>query len=192
MRQWGDPKGRAWTEADRRLAKADIRPEQVQVVWVKLANVQPTGELSDHGKALQHDTTVLLHNAKARFPNLRITYLSGRIYGGWAKTPLNPEPYAYESSIVVRWMIQDQLKGSPELNYDPAKGPVKAPLLLWGPYLWADGTTPRKIDGLVWERDDLVDRDGTHPSESGRQKVAGLLLKFFTEDPVAKTWFVKK
>jgi hypothetical protein len=192
MRQWGDPKGRAWTEADRRLARANIGPEQVQVVWVKLANIQPTGELADHGKPLQHDTTVLLHNAKARFPNLRIAYLSGRIYGGWAKTSLNPEPYAHESNIVVRWMIQDQLKDSPELNYDPAKGSVQAPLLLWGPYLWADGTTPRKIDGLVWERDDLVDRDGVHPSESGRKKVAGLLLKFFTEDPVAKTWFVKK
>jgi len=89
-------------------------------------------------------------------------------------------------------MIQDQMKGSPELNYDPAKGSVKAPLLLWGPYLWADGVTPRKIDGLVWERNDLVDRDGTHPSESGRKKVADLLFKFFTEDPLAKTWFVKK
>ena len=96
------------------------------------------------------------------------------------------------SAFAVRWLIRDQIDGKPVLNPDPGKGEVKAPLLLWGPYLWADGTTPRKIDGLGWERDDLVDRDGTHPSESGRKKVAGLLLKFFTEDPVAKTWFVKK
>jgi lysophospholipase L1-like esterase len=61
---------------------------------------------------------------------------------------------------------------------------------LWGPYLWADGTTPRKSDGLVWERKDLGG-DGTHPSDSGRQKVAELLLKFFTSDAGAKSWFMK-
>jgi hypothetical protein len=68
---------------------------------------------------------------------------------------------------------------------------VKAPLLLWGPYLWADGVTPRKGDGLVWERKDLA-ADGVHPSPSGRQKVADQLLKFFKTDPSARTWFVKK
>jgi hypothetical protein len=190
MAQWVDPRGRAWTEADRRLTSAHVRPEQVQVVWVKLANIRPTGTLQEHGKKLQKDTTALLQNAKQRFPNLRIAYLSGRIYGGWAVTPLNPEPYAHEGNLVVRWMIRDQMSGSPELNHDPAKGPVNAPLLLWGPYLWADGTIARKSDGLVWERQDLA-ADGTHPSQSGRRKVAEMLKKFFEGDPLARTWFVK-
>jgi hypothetical protein len=190
MAQWVDPKGKAWTEADRRLAAAQVSPEQVQVAWVKLANVRPTGALGEHGAKLQKDTTILLQNAKDRFPNLRIAYLSGRIYGGWAVTPLNPEPYAHEGNIVVRWLIQDQMKGNPELNYDPAKGSVKAPLVLWGPYLWADGVTPRKSDGLVWLREDLG-ADGTHPSDSGRRKVAELLSQFFKTDPVAKTWYLK-
>jgi hypothetical protein len=190
MAQWGNPKDKAWLEADRRLTKVGVSPEQVQVVWVKLANVRPTGELSEHGKKLEKDTIVLLQNATERFPNLRIAYLSGRIYGGWANTPLNPEPYAHESNVVVRWLIRDQQKGDPELNYDPAKGTVKAPLVLWGPYLWADGTTPRKTDGLVWERQDLAG-DGTHPSDSGRQKVAEMLLHFFKDDALARTWFVK-
>jgi hypothetical protein len=63
---------------------------------------------------------------------------------------------------------------------------VKAPLLLWGPYLWADGVTPRQ-DGLAWLRTDLGD---VHPSESGKKKVAELLLKFFKNDPYARPWFV--
>ncbi len=63
-------------------------------------------------------------------------------------------------------------------------------LLLWGPYFWADGLTPRQSDGLVWQRSDLGG-DGTHPSDSGRQKVAEQLLKFFKTDDYAKTWFVK-
>ena len=32
--------------------------------------------------------------------------------------------------------------------------------------------------------------DGTHPSDAGRQKVAELLQKFFTNDPLAKGWYL--
>jgi lysophospholipase L1-like esterase len=67
---------------------------------------------------------------------------------------------------------------------------TRSPLLLWGPYLWAEGTKGRKIDSLVWERADFG-ADGVHPSDSGRQKVADLLLRFLTSDPQARTWFVE-
>ena len=67
-----------------------------------------------------------------------------------------------------------------------------SPLLLWGPYLWADGTTLRKSDGFAWEQKDFRDNDGTHPSDSGRQKVADLLLKFFKSDAGARKWFTGK
>ena len=121
----------------------------------------------------------------------RIVYLGSRIYGGWAVNDLNPEPYAYEGAFACRWLIQDQIKGNPDLNYDSSRGAVQSPLLLWGPYFWADGLTPRKSDGLVWEKEDLGN-DGTHPSGSGCRKVAGMLLKFFETDSNARTWFVKK
>ena len=42
--------------------------------------------------------------------------------------------------------------------------------------------------GLVWKREDLAG-DGTHPSQSGRQKVAELLLTFFKTSMNAKGWF---
>jgi hypothetical protein len=190
MAQWVDPQGRAWLEADRRLQTAGVSPQQVQVVWVKLANIQPTGELTEHGRKLQRDTVIVLQHAKARFPNLRIAYLGSRIYGGWTTIPLNPEPYAYEGAFVVRWLIQDQMKGDPDLNFDSSKGPVTAPLLLWGPYLWADGIIPRRADGLTYERMDLLE-DGTHPSDSGRRKIAAMLLAFFRTDPLARTWFLR-
>ena len=185
MAQWVDPKARAWVEADRRLEMAKVSPNQVQVVWVKLANVAPRGELTEHGKKLQKDTLIVLQNIKVRFPNVRIAYLASRIYAGYATTGLNPEPYAYEGAFAARWLIQDQIKGDAELSL------TKAPLLLWGPYFWGDGTTPRKSDKLIWERKDLAS-DGTHPSQSGREKVANMLLTFFKDDPLASTWFVKK
>lgn len=191
MAQWVDPTGRAWTEADRRLQAAQVGAGQVQIAWIKLANGRPTGDFTDHGRKLYIDTLTVLHNAKRRFPNLRIAYLASRVYAGYSVAPLNPEPYAYEGAFVVRWLIRDQIEGDDELRYAEGTGPVKAPLLLWGPYLWADGTTPRKGDGLIWERNDLAE-DGVHPSESGRRKVADILLNFFKADSVAATWFMKK
>ena len=189
MAEWTDPTARPWEEAARRLAAAGVTAPQVQVAWIKLANKLPRGDLAEHGKKLERDTLAVLHNARDRFPNLRIAYLASRIYGGYATTPLNPEPYAYESAFAARWLILNQIKGDAALNFDPSRGSVKAPLLLWGPYLWADGTTPRKTDGLTWKRDDIAN-DGTHPSPAGQEKVATLLLEFFKTDELAKLWFL--
>ena len=192
MAEWVNPEARPWLEAGRRLERAGVTPEQVQIAWIKLANKSPRGDLETHGRKLQKDTLAVIQNAQAKFPNLRIAYLSSRIYGGYSGGALNPEPYAYESAFAVRWLIQDQIEGREELAFDSADAagkPAKAPLLLWGPYLWADGVSPRKGDKLLWTRDDLAG-DGTHPSQSGRNKVAGLLLSFFKEDPLAKSWFL--
>ena len=189
MAQWIDPNARPWQVAMSRIEQAGIAPEQVQVAWVKLANIGPTGELKDHCEKLASDTTCVLQNAKAKFPNLRIAYLDSRIYAGYATTRLNPEPYAYEGAFAVRWLIQDQIKRGHDLNFDPQYGEVKSPLLLWGAYLWADGTTLRKSDGLSYTRDDLAG-DGTHPSNRGREKVAQLLLTHFKTDSLSKPWFV--
>lgn len=188
MAEWADPQAPAWREAERRLAAAGVTHLQVQAAWIKLANKGPQGDLVEHGKKLARDTLAVIQNAKTRFPNLQIAYLSSRIYGGYATGPLNPEPYAYESAFVVRWLIQDQMRGEEALCYDAARGPVKAPVLVWGPYLWADGLVPRKSDGLVYTRDDLA-ADGTHPSPQGREKVARLLLDFFKTDELAQGWF---
>ncbi len=196
-RQWAYPQAgpgglTPWDVMDQRIKAAGVTAPQVQVVWLKQAEIRPSqyGEFPAHARTLRDNIAVCLRRLKTRFPNLRVAYLSSRIYAGYAGTPLNPEPYAYESAFSVRWLIEAQVANDPNLNYDPAKGEVKAPLLLWGPYLWADGTKARQGDGLVWTRDDLGP-DGTHPSPAGRQKVAHLLLKFFQTDANTKLWFVK-
>ncbi len=187
MAEWVDPNNATWKEAERRIVNARVSNNQVQVAWIKLANKSPRGDLQVHGRKLQSDTLAVIQSAKTKFPNLRIAYLSSRIYGGYSGGALNPEPYAYESAFAVRWLIQDQINGNAALSIQEKKAPV----LLWGPYLWADGTSPRKSDGLVWKREDLGP-DGTHPSENGRAKVSGMLLDFFKTDALAKSWFVGK
>lgn len=192
-RRTGRQRPSPWVVMEERIKSAGVSAEQVQLAWIKQAEMGPAslGEFPKHARVLQENIAVILRKLKDKFPNLRIAYLSGRIYAGHATGPLNPEPYAYESAFSVRWLIEDQIKDNPELNYDPQKGEVKSPLLLWGPYLWGDGTKPRKSDGLVWKREDLAG-DGTHPSQSGRRKVAEMLLRFFKTDVNAKGWFLKR
>ena len=194
--QWIDPASdagrRVWGTVDQRLKAAGVASAQVQVVWIKQALIAEAqfGEFPAHARTLENDLIMTLHLLKQRFPNLQLAYLSSRIYAGYATTSLNPEPYAYEGAFSIRWIIDAQVKGDPKLNADAARGPVQSPVVLWGPYLWADGTTPRK-DGLVWNRSDLRDTDGTHPSPSGQQKVADMLMAFFHSDPYARSWYLK-
>jgi hypothetical protein len=179
----GNPLANYWKVDDERLAAAGVTGKQVQVVWIKQANARPTEGFPEAARLLQADLVKTLHNLRDRFPNLKIAYLSSRIYGGYATTPLNPEPYAYEGAFAVKWVIADQIAGKPEA--------VRSPWLAWGPYLWTDGMKGRKSDGITWLKDDLVDRDRTHPSDTGREKVANMLLTFLKTDPTAKGWFLK-
>ena len=194
--QWIDPESasgrQVWGTVDQRLKAAGVANEQVQVVWIKQALIAEAqyGEFPAHAKKLESDLVTTLQLLKQRFPNLQLAYMSSRIYAGYATTSLNPEPYAYEGAFAIRWIIDAQVKGDPALNDDAARGKVQSPVVLWGPYLWGDGTTPRK-DGVVWNRDDLRDNDGTHPSPSGQKKVADMLMAFFHADPSAKSWYLK-
>jgi hypothetical protein len=183
-----DPNANFWRVVDQRLAAAGVTAAQVQAVWLKEANAQPRQAFPVHAEALTDDLAAVVGVLRSRYPRLRLVYLASRTYGGYASTALNPEPYAYESGFAVRWLIERQLAGAPGLNADPERGAVEAPVLLWGPYLWADGLTPRS-DGLIWRCEDFGD-DGTHPSPSGRAQVAALLLGFFQSDATSRPWFL--
>lgn len=180
---------RYWEEVDRRLQAAGVSREQVQAVWIKQADAGPSSGFPRYAQSLQAELTRIVQVIHDRFPNARLCYLSSRIYGGYATTRLNPEPYAYESGFAVKWLIEEQLKGDAALNYDASKGPVNAPWLSWGPYLWANGSTKRS-DGFSYDRADFVG-DGTHQSPDGQRKVGKLMIDFFSTDSTTKSWFLK-
>lgn len=182
-----------WPTLARRIEAAGLTPKQVQVVWLKHveANPKPLGEFPAHARALQADITAILQIARHTYPNLRVAYLSSRTFGGWSgRASGSPEPYAYESGFGTRWVIQSQIQGNAQLNFDPALGEVKAPLVLWGPYLWACGNTPRKLDGMTWTQLD-VRADQLHPNEVGTRKTTALLLNFFKTNEGTRSWFLK-
>jgi hypothetical protein len=181
---------------DTRLAPLGLSERQVQVVWVKVARPGPTAALpADNADAylLERDIGNILRAIKVRYPNVRQVFLSSRIYAGYATTTLNPEPYAYESGFAVKWVIEAQIRQretdaivdarAGDLAYDAV-----APWVAWGPYLWAEGQTPRS-DGLTWVSSDFA-VDGTHPATTGREKVGAALLAFFKTSPFTRCWFL--
>ncbi len=183
---------------DVNLAAVQATEAQVQVAWIKVANAQPSISLpSASADAFTLVTQIgqIVRAMKVRYPNLQLAYVSSRIYAGYATTALNPEPYAYESGFAVKWVVQAQVDQwrSNGMLVDPRAGDLSdsvAPWIAWGPYLWADGLNPRS-DGLIWVRSDLQS-DGTHPSQSGEQKVGTMLLNFFKSEPSASGWFLER
>lgn len=186
-----NPAAAYWTTMQQRLTAMGLTPAQVQVAWLKEADAVPPDNFPVHAQTLRDELELIANNLHDKFPNLELCYLSSRIYGGYAAPgSLNPEPQAYESGFSAKWLIEDQINGDTGLNYGQLPGPVRSPVLLWGPYLWADGTTPRS-DGLTWLASDL-EADFTHPGPSGEQKVSNLLSAFFAGEPTAAPWWPLK
>jgi hypothetical protein len=180
---------------DQGLTPLGLSERQVQIVWLKVANSSPRIALpAGNADAFQllGQMGQIARALKQRYPNLRLVFVSSRIYAGYASTALNPEPYAYESGYAVKWLIEAQISqlrgGTPATATGDLAIGSAAPWIGWGPYLWARGTEPRS-DGLVWLSQDFQ-ADGTHPGPTGRAKVGALLLDFFRTAPLAHCWFL--
>jgi len=185
-----DPTVPYWDLVDDRVAAAGLDANQVQVAWLKEADgAVSVFTFPAHAETLEKHLRAIVQNLKDTFPMLQLCYVSSRIYGGYNSNPARSEPLSFETAFAYRNLIDAQASGDPALNADPGAGVVEAPVLLWGPYLWANGTTPRASDGLTW---DLADYEGdfVHPGPSGEAKVAALLAGFFTSDTTATPWYL--
>jgi len=187
-----------WATVDERLKAAQSTRAQVQVIWIKETNPQPhAGGFPKYAQALEGQLANIVRILPQRFPNLKLVYLSSRTYGGWAKQrpngapPGNSEPYSYETGFAVKWLIEAQLNGGTDLNFDANQGPVKAPWLSWGPYLWANGSAKR-ADNFHFELGDYREDDRMHHSPAGMVKVGKQLLDFFKTDTTTREWFVRE
>ena len=183
-----DPLASYWITVAQRVTAAGLSPLQVQVAWLKEAEgAVPDSSFPAAAETLTTHLQHIVQGLTDRFPNLRLCYLSSRTYGGYSAAPNRSEPLSLETGFAVRWLIARQVSGDPQLNADPGAGPIEAPVLLWGPYLWANGAMPRASDGLTWDPAD-VESDGVHPSASGEAKVAHLLQEFLATEASAAPW----
>jgi hypothetical protein len=173
------PFGEYWTHVDRQLQRREISAAQVQVAWLKTALARDPRGFPENARLLQRALRSIVEILRTKFPQLKLVYVSSRTYGGYSESDLSPEPIAYESGFAVKWLIEERIN-----NPSPVRS---IPWVSWGPYLWANGLTPRS-DDLIWERSDF-EPDGVHTSAQGALKVARMLLDFFQNDTAAKPWF---
>ena len=158
----GDPGPNSifYRSLDHALSEQGVTPRQVQIVWLSMPvsgtswglNLPPEARtFPADAQQSKHAWKEIVHAIHIRYPNVKIIYSStkGAMYMS-ARTE-NPEfvggpiePWNHDAAWGVKWVIEDQINGAPDLNYDPARGPVNAPWLSWGPYFWSypDGDAP--------------------------------------------------
>ena len=179
---------------DSLIPDAGLTRAQVQIAWIKTASKDDSiPEFPLQADAIYEKYIPSIQRLKENFPNLKILYIGSHAYGGYAgedsdNADLAGEPAAYYGGFSVKWVIEDQIMGNPELAFKGAG--LQAPWLSWGPYYWADGVNPRATDGLSWVCSDYEpDGGGFHLAESGKEKEASMLIDFLYYNSSSKNWF---
>lgn len=180
-----------------KLAEKDLKPIQVQVGWLMHSSrIDSNGsDINSYTDSLIKRFTIALNALQYYYPNLKLVFVSGFPYGGYADPSkalyhVIKEPSSYHHNFAMKELIRRQITGDPTLKYkEPGK---QVPYLIWGPPLWADGKNPRAYDGLTWncEAEFAIDGGGYHLTNEGKDKLANILLDFFRTDTLSESWFM--
>jgi hypothetical protein len=201
--------GRAnYDRIDSILLARGLSPAQVQVIISPALvrhpkrNPPPLPELTlpdtqANAYRMVADFARAARTMRQRWPNVQLWFPSGYFYGGYdlpdgqVHHGVVTEPWSYESGFALKWVIEAQIEQMRTGAVDPIAGdlsPAVAPIILQGPYLWADAEIPRS-DGLFWPRSDFS--DGKHLNvNSGLPKAVALIMDFFKTNPFTQCWFL--
>jgi len=180
-----------------KLAEKDLKPIQVQAGWLMHSSrIDSNGsDVDSYADTLVNRFTVALNAMLYYYTNLKIVFVSGFPYGGFADPSkalyhVIKEPSSYHHNFAMKELIRRQISGDPTLKYRGVT--KKVPYLVWGPPLWADGSNPRTYDGLTWncEAEFAIDGGGYHLTNVGKDKLANILLDFFRTDTLSEGWFM--
>lgn len=127
----------------------------------------------DRTKAMKEDLKAILQAFAKACPGLKLAYLGCDTWRGNAGL----EPMVWEEAFAYKGIIEDQIKGDPELAYE---GPNrKVPWLAWGGYIWENNPPKARFVG-----------DGVHPSEAGKTFAYGRWHDLLTRDSTSIPWLV--
>lgn len=136
-RKWVDDSFMSYTVCDSRLAARGLTPDQVEVILWKDADEHPTVSMSPStvcsptssvdACAYEKFTGEMARFAKSRYPSILQLFVHSRIYGGYALTNLNPEPFAYEYGFATKWLVNAQIAQMRTGKIDPTAGDLRRP-----------------------------------------------------------------
>ena len=84
------PCGDYWSHVDRRLQGSKISAAQVQIVWLKTALGHEPRGFPEKTLLLQGALRSILEILRTQFAQLKLVYLSSRIYGGFSEIRSEP------------------------------------------------------------------------------------------------------
>ncbi len=191
----GPESNKYWNGLVDKVYEKGYDPAQVQIGWMyfndKYDSLAPAPSFPATPQQVTDDLIEFLHLLMDRFPNMKIMFVSGRHFGGFAD-PLNEqyiaisEPSSYWNNFSVKWLIERQINGDPQLKYFGAG--IEAPFLTWGPYYWTDGNIPRTTDGRYYTCDAYSTTDGYHLTDSTNALDANYLLEVLYSSVFSKTY----
>lgn len=186
-----NPNDPYWSTADSKLSKANLTKKQVEVVYVETEDSITSISFPERPTFTKDHYAQTMRTLKVKYPNVKIVYLLGRTTTFIASKPkgknLNSEPVPYYNGWACKFLIEDQINGVPGLRY---KGnDAVAPMVTWGWYEWANGSTTPRSDGFVWTIADT--KDGLHANTMGQDTLSTYFQNFLLTNPVANTWYAK-
>jgi len=186
-----NPLDNIWNIIQGKLDRKKLTNAQVQVIYLETEDSVQTSGFPVRPLRLKQEYLEVMHVFKSRFANIKLVYLLGRTTTFKSPTKYtihNVEPNPYYNGWACKWLIEDQINGAAGTDYKGAN--AEAPLITWGWYQWAYGTSQPRLDGFTWEDSDTV--DGLHAAPTGQDTLSTYFQKFLLTDPYAKLWYAKQ
>jgi hypothetical protein len=188
INQMMNPDDPYWSLVASRLDRHNLSPKQVEIIYL---------ETEDSTKALQgfparpytfrDRMEAALRVFKTKFPKLKLVYVLGRTTTFSVSNPTNQEPDPYYNGWTCKFVIEDQINGVQGTDYKGLN--AVAPMITWGWYEWANGTTTPRKDGFVWLQNETT--DGLHGTDAGEDTLSTRFQNFLLTDNNAKIWYTK-
>ena len=176
-----------WNVVGQKLSQNNLTFSQVEVIYFETDDSVNTNGFPERPLRTKNELEQALRTFKIKFPNIQLVYVLGRTTSFLSpRTKVtNVEPCPYYNGWACKWAIEDQINGVAGTEYKGLN--AVAPMITWGWYEWADGTTIPRSDGFTWQRYETT--DGLHANDIGKDTLAVRFQNFLLTDQYANIWY---